>query len=955
MNGEKVLVPVLYLAQAEGRLGPTGALIAGNDVTLIAGQNLDNVGTLRATHNLSATAGKDLVSSGLIQAGNRLDVLAGNDVVNKSGGILAGRDVSVTATRGDVLNERTVTAMDSNTRFGNKHIDYADSAARIEAANDLSVSAGRDIANAGGVLSSGRDMALSAGRDVAVTSAVVATNDTTNSRISTSSTKQLGASVSAGRDLAVEAGRDIAAVASQIDAKRDISMTATDNLTISSAADEEHSLSKSKKLTRQEDHVSQVMSGVRAGGNVKLDAGKDLAVISSRISAGDEAYLVAGDNLDILAAKDSDYSLYDMKKKGSFGAKKTKRDEVTDVKYIGSEISTGGNLTLASGGDQRYQVAKLESGKDITLDSGGNITFEGVKDLHDESHTKSDGDLAWFKAKGSGTTDETLRQSQLVAQGRLVIKAAGQISIDIKQVDQQSVSQTIDAMVKADPALAWMKEAEARGDINWRQVKEIHESFKYDTSGLGAGAKIAIAILMSFIMGPAGLGLVGAGAGGAVVTSLATTAVTSTISNKGNLGAAFKETFSADSLKGAAIAGFTAGMLDYADANWFAGASEGTKSILTSTNFTDIATRLAGRAVISSGISTAIGGGSFGDNLGAALVGEAGNVAMATGFNWIGDITIKFPEGSLEKVVAHALMGGLLSKAMGGDFATGAAAAGLNEAMMNQLISLANGNDQLQVMMSQLTGLVAAAAVDGDLQQGANIAENATTYNYLYHREVKEMLAEMDSKETEEEKRAVRDRYAALDDQRELERDELCKRSPEICQAIAHGLVDDDQKLTALIEQLRAEDKGGAAFYVGHIQEGNLSSAGSMAADVSSLNGSALTRVAADFVKMGIGIIPGLGAGKGATTPKEIGTITTRTTKNETRLGGQPGEPGVKIVFKDGTEFDMTRTRVKETESNPYVPGRTRPVKFDDAVNKQGDKRAPTKAELEWFDSIKWD
>ncbi|MBB2885590.1 filamentous hemagglutinin [Pseudomonas umsongensis] len=955
VNGEQVLVPVLYLANANNRLAANGALIQGRDVTLIAGKDLNNAGTLRASNNLSATATNDLVSSGLVEAGNRLDLLATNNLTNKAGGIIAGRDVSQTATRGDVINERTVTTHESASGYRSERTDFADNAARIEAANDLTVKAGQDINIAGGVMQSGRDMDLNAGRDLNVSSAQVTNSVFRDSKHNSSDITQLGASISAGRDLSADAGRDINVSASQIDAKRDIAMSAVDNLTISSAADEEHSLSKSKKLTVQEDHVSQVMSGVTAGGNVKLDAGKDLAVISSRITAGDEAYLVAGDKLDLLAAKDSDYSLYDMKKKGSFGAKKTQRDEVTDVKYIGSEITTGGNLTLASGGDQRYQVAKLESGKDITLDSGGNITFEGVKDLHDESHTKSDGDLAWFKAKGSGTTDETLRQSQLVAQGRLVIKAAGQISIDIKQVDQQSVSQTIDAMVKADPALAWMKEAEARGDINWRQVKEIHESFKYDTSGLGAGAKIAIAILMSFIMGPAGLGLVGAGAGGAVVTSLATTAVTSTISNKGNLGAAFKETFSADSLKGAAIAGFTAGMLDYADANWFAGASEGTKSILTSTNFTDIATRLAGRAVISSGISTAIGGGSFGDNLGAALVGEAGNVAMATGFNWIGDITIKFPEGSLEKVVAHALMGGLLSKAMGGDFATGAAAAGLNEAMMNQLISLANGNDQLQVMMSQLTGLVAAAAVDGDLQQGANIAENATTYNYLYHREVKEMLAEMDSKETEEEKRAVRDRYAALDDQRELERDELCKRSPEICQAIAHGLVDDDQKLTALIEQLRAEDKGGAAFYVGHIQEGNLSSAGSMAADVSSLNGSALTRVAADFVKMGIGIIPGLGAGKGATTPKEIGTITTRTTKNETRLGGQPGEPGVKIVFKDGTEFDMTRTRVKETESNPYVPGRTRPVKFDDAVNKQGDKRAPTKAELEWFDSIKWD
>ncbi|EJL98181.1 hypothetical protein PMI18_04119, partial [Pseudomonas sp. GM102] len=50
---------------------------------------------------------------------------------------------------------------------------------------------------------------------------------------------------------------------------------------------------------------------------------------------------------------------------------------------------------MISEGNQRYQVAKLESGKDITLDSGGAIVFEGVKDLHDESHTKSNGDAFW--------------------------------------------------------------------------------------------------------------------------------------------------------------------------------------------------------------------------------------------------------------------------------------------------------------------------------------------------------------------------------------------------------------------------------------------------------------------------------------------------------------------------------------------------------------------------------
>ncbi|HEJ3259330.1 TPA: filamentous hemagglutinin N-terminal domain-containing protein, partial [Pseudomonas aeruginosa] len=76
VNGEKVLAPVVYLAQAEGRLAPNGALIQGRDVKLVSGGDLHNVGTLRARNDLSATA-DNLDNSGLIEAGKRLDLLAG--------------------------------------------------------------------------------------------------------------------------------------------------------------------------------------------------------------------------------------------------------------------------------------------------------------------------------------------------------------------------------------------------------------------------------------------------------------------------------------------------------------------------------------------------------------------------------------------------------------------------------------------------------------------------------------------------------------------------------------------------------------------------------------------------------------------------------------------------------------------------------------------------------------
>ncbi|KSC61459.1 hemagglutinin, partial [Pseudomonas aeruginosa] len=394
VNGEKVLAPVVYLAQAEGRLAPNGALIQGRDVKLVSGGDLHNVGTLRARNDLSATA-DNLDNSGLIEAGKRLDLLAGDSIRNRQGGVIAGRDVNLTALTGDVINERSVTRYDSAIDGRTWERSFADSAARVEAANSLNVQAGRDIANLGGVLQSRGDLSLDAGRDVTVAAVEDRQGQTRWSTSRLQSVTQLGAEVSAGRDLNVSAGRDLSAVASALEARRDIALSAGRDVTLAAAANEEHAYSKTRKVTYQEDKVAQQGTRVEAGGDLAINAGQDLRLIASQASAGDEAYLVAGDKLELLAANDSNYYLYDKKKKGDFGRKETRRDEVTDVKAVGSQISSGGDLTLLSGGDQTYQGAKLESGNDLAIVSGGAVNFEAVKDLHQESHEKSKGDLAW--------------------------------------------------------------------------------------------------------------------------------------------------------------------------------------------------------------------------------------------------------------------------------------------------------------------------------------------------------------------------------------------------------------------------------------------------------------------------------------------------------------------------------------------------------------------------------
>ncbi|HBO3047327.1 TPA: hemagglutinin repeat-containing protein, partial [Pseudomonas aeruginosa] len=267
VNGEKVLAPVVYLAQAEGRLAPNGALIQGRDVKLVSGGDLHNVGTLRARNDLSATAG-NLDNSGLIESGKRLDLLAGDSIRNRQGGVIAGRDVSLTALTGDVINERSVTRYDSALDGRTWERSFADSAARVEAANSLNVQAGRDIANLGGVLQSRGDLSLDAGRDVTVAAVEDRQGQTRWSTSRLQNVTQLGAEVSAGRDLHVSAGRDLSAVASALEARRDIALSAGRDVTLAAAANEEHAYSKTRKVTYQEDKVAQQGTRVDAGGDL---------------------------------------------------------------------------------------------------------------------------------------------------------------------------------------------------------------------------------------------------------------------------------------------------------------------------------------------------------------------------------------------------------------------------------------------------------------------------------------------------------------------------------------------------------------------------------------------------------------------------------------------------------------------------------------------------------------
>ncbi|MGF6362632.1 filamentous hemagglutinin [Pseudomonas frederiksbergensis] len=441
VNGEQVLVPVLYLANANNRLADNGALIQGRDVTLIAGKDLNNAGTLRASNNLSATATNDLVSSGLVEAGNRLDLLATNNLTNKAGGIIAGRDVSLTTTRGDVINERTVTTHQSSSGYRTEQTDFVDNAARIEAANNLTLKSGRDVNNVGSVLKSGAGTTITAGRDVNITSAEQIVSGE-RGRHRNQTITQSGSDVDVGQDLKIAAGRDLAVIASQIDAKRDVNMSAVGDLTLASAADEQHSYGKSKKVTSQEDHVRQVSTTVTAGGNVALSAGQDLEVTASRVNAGNEAYVYAGNDLSLNTAENSDYSYYSKTKKGSWGKKKSTMTESGNEEAVSSVIQAEGKTTVVAVNDINITGSTVNSdkgalevlaGNDVNLNAAQNSQFSAsAKSKSGGFGLSSTSKMSSDSSSSTSLTGSTLSGNTTLVQAgnNLVVSASNVVSTE---------------------------------------------------------------------------------------------------------------------------------------------------------------------------------------------------------------------------------------------------------------------------------------------------------------------------------------------------------------------------------------------------------------------------------------------------------------------------------------------------------------------------------------------
>ncbi|WP_148252156.1 two-partner secretion domain-containing protein [Aidingimonas lacisalsi] len=549
-----VLVPQVYARVREGDLHEDGTLIAGDSLTLDVRNDIVNTGTLAGRELVELTA-ENIANLGGRIGGNRVDLEARNDLDNIGGEITAGESLALRA-------GRDLTLASTPERLAGLYV--------TEAGGGLSADAGRDLSVVGADLDSAGKLQLGAGRDLDVTSTLV--SDQTNLGYRLSSTElERGTTLSAGSDLVFDAGRDLtltaveasadgdgllsagrdvtldalathesrsawwnttresAEIGTQLDiggslallagqdiAARTAQLNAGDDLTLSAGRDIslEAGLSRQYEEARRGrthtiDSQTRVQSTtLETGGDLLLQAGNDLRLTASQLRAEGDAALMAGDRIDLLTAQEEDYSLYESRSSGLFSSS-YRRDEEHDIRDVGTHITAGDDMTIVSSGDQHYSGARLEAGQNLALLSDGEIAFDMASDLRQESHERSKSNFVSQSAKGKGTTRETLRQSELVAQGDILLQAEQGIHALYTARRGESLDQAIERAVADNPDLAWLQTLQGRDDVTWESVDAFRDEWSYSHSGLSPIASTILTAVVSYYTANAASGMIG--------------------------------------------------------------------------------------------------------------------------------------------------------------------------------------------------------------------------------------------------------------------------------------------------------------------------------------------------------------------------------------------------------------------------------------------------------------
>ncbi|MGN7984009.1 hemagglutinin repeat-containing protein [Burkholderia sp. 22313] len=392
VDGQSVLVPVVYLAQANQQ-NVNGPLITATDIDLKDAQNFTNSGTVKADNTLSIQ-GKQIDNAfGALQSGGLMSLTTDGQVDLTSAKVKAG-SLNLNAGGDLILNTATNTSTQVSRDGATSVKATLGPTAQLDVLGDASIKTGGNFQQNAGSLTVGGNFGANVGGDWTLGTQQVGEHkivQRANGVSNTDLNSVVGSSVKVGGQSEIAVRGDLTAKGAQIDLGQGGTIAANGNVMLGTASStstvnanssgDDGSRSYAETLHSS----SQTLAGttLTAGNTINIVSGKDITLSGSAISLekGNANLLAVGDVNVGAATEAREYNSHETHSHSNVVSGSTVASGIdqTATYSVGSTISADG-VTVKSGRDINVTGSNIVGTNDVVLSAARDVNIKTSRD-----------------------------------------------------------------------------------------------------------------------------------------------------------------------------------------------------------------------------------------------------------------------------------------------------------------------------------------------------------------------------------------------------------------------------------------------------------------------------------------------------------------------------------------------------------------------------------------------
>ncbi|MGF6368103.1 filamentous hemagglutinin [Paraburkholderia sp. RAU6.4a] len=446
VDGQSVLVPVVYLAQASQQ-NMNGPLIAATDIDLQNAQTFNNSGTVQAGNTLSIQGQQINNAFGTLQSGGLMSLATTGNVDLTSATVNAG-SLALNAGGDLILNTAANTVNQVSATGATRTTTTLGPIANLNVAGNAAIVTGGNFEQNGGNLNVGGNLGMAVGGNYDLGSVQTGEHKVVagaNGVSDTNLNQTAGSSVNVGGVSQIGVGGNLTATGANISLGGGGTIAVNGDVTLQAAkatstVDSSSSVRDSHGSNSDSQHRSgDTLTGttLNSGNSLTVVSGNDINITGSTVNLDQgTATLAAANNVNIGAATatyvDNSQGQHSHSSVVSGKEVASSRDTTT-TQSLGSTISADG-VSISSGHDINVAGSTIVGSNDVALSAAHDVTITTTQDTMQSSGSYQEqhsglGTSGLSVTVGSSKLATTDQESSVTNNGSVVGSLNGSLSI----------------------------------------------------------------------------------------------------------------------------------------------------------------------------------------------------------------------------------------------------------------------------------------------------------------------------------------------------------------------------------------------------------------------------------------------------------------------------------------------------------------------------------------------